>query len=195
MGFCKHGRSRAADDEGQREREEEGSTTGVLHVGLSSAEGALVKAFAIVKDFTNLCVTKLHFVLMDALQQQAIGAAIVAILMALHQWIATNDFLQSHLTNEFSFSRDDDDDDQLMARVVCVVQCIAGCALAQRQRKRSAVGEWYVKPRSRHFWETFFDYTQGDDIRFEENLRIPRACFAYVCDLLRSNLEQKLIPQ
>ncbi|MCO5562824.1 hypothetical protein L7F22_016459 [Adiantum nelumboides] len=43
--------------------------------------------------------------------------------------------------------------------------------------------------------EHLFRLHSGDNIQSEENFRIPRSCFAYLCDLLRSDLQQKSIPQ
>ncbi|MCO5606483.1 hypothetical protein L7F22_060671 [Adiantum nelumboides] len=65
-----------------------------------------------------------------------------------------------------------------------------GEAFVARRRKNSALGVWYIKQRSHHF----FDYTEQDDIRFEENSRIPWSCVEYVCDLVSDDLQQGPIP-
>ncbi|MCO5554061.1 hypothetical protein L7F22_007587 [Adiantum nelumboides] len=52
---------------------------------------------------------------MNSLQQQSIGAAIVATVVSLQHWITTSAFLQTNTIDEFSFGQYDDDDDQFMA--------------------------------------------------------------------------------
>ncbi|MCO5575250.1 hypothetical protein L7F22_029050 [Adiantum nelumboides] len=101
-----------------------------------------------------------------------------------------------HRSYTFDDFNGEEEDEEVIQMVLSnmIHLCVAASALAQRQRKSFAVKVWYVKPRSRHFWQTFLQYTQGDEVRFEENARIPRSCFSFVCRLVAVDLQQKPIP-
>ncbi|MCO5597892.1 hypothetical protein L7F22_051977 [Adiantum nelumboides] len=124
----------------------------------------------------------------------SVGAAVMAVTIAVKQWKEYVSLLLEDAPKkdqeavEYAY-------EQSLVVVVMAAQCnIATCTLFHRQRKPSAIGEWYVKPRNAHFWQTFFQYTEGDAICFEENLKIPRSCFEFICNLLHADLQQKPIP-
>ncbi|KAI5073910.1 hypothetical protein GOP47_0011923 [Adiantum capillus-veneris] len=142
----------------------------------------------------QVCTSGLHQMDVNRTVEQAIGVAIMAATIALKYWLETMEVMD----NSYHFDDFDDGevDEDIIHIVLAVVihLCLAASALAQRHRKSSAVGVWYVKPRSRHFWQTFLQYTHGDEVRFEENARIPRSCFSFFCNLVANDLQQKPIP-
>ncbi|MCO5588782.1 hypothetical protein L7F22_042741 [Adiantum nelumboides] len=117
---------------------------------------------------------------------------LMAATTAVIQWQANMDFLLNgpKLDGEACVVVEEERDNFMEMLLPALHSVIAACALSQRRRKNSAPCVWYVKSRSRHFWHTFFDYREEDDIRFEENLRIPRSCFEYVCNLVCDDLQQ-----
>ncbi|MCO5587068.1 hypothetical protein L7F22_041014 [Adiantum nelumboides] len=122
---------------------------------------------------------------------------LMATTTAMIQWQANMDFLlinDLELDGEAFVDVEEELDNFMEMLLPALHSVIAACALSQQRRKNSALGVWYVKPRSRHFWHTFFNYTEEDDIRFEENLRIPRSCFEYVCNLVSNDLQQGPVP-
>ncbi|MCO5566649.1 hypothetical protein L7F22_020326 [Adiantum nelumboides] len=123
----------------------------------------------------------------------SVGAAVMAVTIAIKQWKEYVSLLLEDAPKKDRAAAKHAYE-QALAVVVMTAQCnFATCTLSQRRRKPSAIGEWYVKPRSAHFSQTFFQYTEGDAIRFEENLKIPRSCFEFICNLLHDDLQQKPI--
>ncbi|KAH9320546.1 hypothetical protein KI387_015185 [Taxus chinensis] len=55
-------------------------------------------------------------------------------------------------------------------------------------------GEWYVKPRSLHWWNHYIFKVKYDDERFRNIFRLPYALFESLCDSLREDLSQGDIP-
>ncbi|MCO5591636.1 hypothetical protein L7F22_045628 [Adiantum nelumboides] len=85
-------------------------------------------------------------------------------------------------------------DDSIGTEIISLLLLQVWFVHERTSRKSAAIGDWYVKPRSRHYWHTFFKYTQGDDVHFEANVRIPRECFAYICEVVKDDLQQRRIP-
>eukprot|EP01018_Ginkgo_biloba_P021597 Gb_09563 [translate_table: standard] len=55
-------------------------------------------------------------------------------------------------------------------------------------------GEWYVKPRSLHWWNHYNFLVKCDDHRFCSIFRLPHALFQSLCELLHEDLSQGHIP-
>eukprot|EP01018_Ginkgo_biloba_P025751 Gb_06145 [translate_table: standard] len=55
-------------------------------------------------------------------------------------------------------------------------------------------GEWYIKPRSLHWWNRYIFQVKCDDHRFRSIFRLPHALFQSLCELLHEDLSQGHIP-
>ncbi|MCO5571151.1 hypothetical protein L7F22_024887 [Adiantum nelumboides] len=130
---------------------------------------------------------------MDGNYSQVVAAAAIAVTIAVTHWQICMELLLQDVSFD-DINRAFNEHEDNLETLMCFMQAITVVVNNHRVRKASAEGLWYVKPRSRHFWCTFFNYTEGDDIRFEENIGIPQTCYLYICDLLRFDLQQKNIP-
>ncbi|MCO5586302.1 hypothetical protein L7F22_040241 [Adiantum nelumboides] len=126
--------------------------------------------------------------------EQVIGATIMAVTIALMYWLETMEIMHNSYPFDVFEGKEEAEGNIQMVLSNMINLYVATCSLAQRHRKSSAIGVWYVKPRSRHFWQTFLQYTQGDEVCIKENARIPRSCFSYICNLVAADLQQKPIP-
>ncbi|KAI5079341.1 hypothetical protein GOP47_0004820 [Adiantum capillus-veneris] len=123
----------------------------------------------------------------------AFGLALVAVNLALQHWLSMRNSIFFSLRSSHEAIEEMEED--LTTVEIYAISCITASAHGMRRQKNVAVGIWYVKPHSIHFWRTFYQFREGDDLRFEENLRIPRACFDLVCALVSQELQQRPIPQ
>ncbi|MCO5587705.1 hypothetical protein L7F22_041656 [Adiantum nelumboides] len=123
----------------------------------------------------------------------ALGMALIAVNISVQHWISLRD--EMAITSHVGQLVVEELQVDMAVLALHAINCIATLARSTKRHKKAAIGVWYVKPRSSHFWHTFFDFTIDDDVRFEENLRIPRACFDHICVLVQEDLQQKVIPQ
>eukprot|EP01018_Ginkgo_biloba_P014305 Gb_06898 [translate_table: standard] len=54
--------------------------------------------------------------------------------------------------------------------------------------------EWYIKPRSLHWWDHYIFHVRSDDLRFQSIFRLPIQLFDEICQLLQDDLSQGQIP-
>eukprot|EP01018_Ginkgo_biloba_P019194 Gb_33510 [translate_table: standard] len=54
--------------------------------------------------------------------------------------------------------------------------------------------EWYIKPRSLHWWNHYIFHVQSDDLRFQSIFQLPIQLFNEISHLLQDDLSQGQIP-
>eukprot|EP01018_Ginkgo_biloba_P027172 Gb_15375 [translate_table: standard] len=54
--------------------------------------------------------------------------------------------------------------------------------------------EWYIKPRSLHWWNHYIFHVQSDDLRFQSIFLLLIQLFDEICHLLQDDLSQGQIP-
>lgn len=55
-------------------------------------------------------------------------------------------------------------------------------------------GEWYIKPRSLHWWNHYIFEAKCDDKQFRSIFRLPYVLFQFLCESLYEDLKQGDIP-
>eukprot|EP01018_Ginkgo_biloba_P019334 Gb_33835 [translate_table: standard] len=132
--------------------------------------------------------------------------ASMIVKLALQIWYNTQDSTSSRrmfkrhkrdLSHPIQFSNDLDDEESIIP-ILATMFAEQGSLLFEfnlsiAKWEGRIQGEWYIKPRSLHWWNYYIFQVKCDDHRFCSIFKLPHALFV-LCELLHEDLSQGHIP-
>eukprot|EP01018_Ginkgo_biloba_P028564 Gb_41123 [translate_table: standard] len=101
------------------------------------------------------------------------------------------------VSHPIQLSNDLDDEDSIVAILATMFDeqgsLLLESNLSISEWEGRIQGEWYIKPRSLHWWNNYFQ-VKCDDHRFPSIFRLLHALFQSLCELLHEDLSQGHIP-